>query len=77
MIDRIVLQPNPERTKLQIDLYGDLAGILAVADRSKATKPQGAIKLVEGTTHGLSVATQSRQLKLVGLAGLEPATRPL
>ena len=35
LIDRIVLTPNEESKKLEIDLYGDLAGILGLADKQK------------------------------------------
>ena len=35
LIDRIVLTPNEESKKLEIDLYGDLAGILTLASKQR------------------------------------------
>ena len=35
LIDRIVLTPNEESKKLEIDLYGDLAGILGLGRKQK------------------------------------------
>ncbi len=40
VIEKIVLTPNAERSDLVVDLYGDLAGILHLASRSK-TAPKG------------------------------------
>ncbi|MCC7266684.1 MAG: zinc ribbon domain-containing protein [Caulobacteraceae bacterium] len=84
LIDRIVLTPNAAHTSLQIDLHGDLAGILSVAENAqrndKAASGEGSeIKLVEGTAHTFRSHARPRvaAMKLVGLAGLEPATRPL
>ena len=60
MIDKITLVPNAERTELQIDLHGDLAGILKIAENSTKSMTQMA--------HG------ALKVKMVGPAGLEPAT---
>ncbi|MEO1243708.1 MAG: recombinase family protein [Pseudomonadota bacterium] len=64
LIDKIVLTPNPARDGLVIDLHGDLAGILSVAE-SKPEKPRRAKQML---TAGSSV------LSMVGPEGLEPPT---
>ena len=38
LIDRIVLTPNEESKKLEIDLYGDLAGILTLPKQKRAAR---------------------------------------
>ncbi len=40
LVARIVLTPNPERSELMIDLHGDLAGILKMAN-GKVTRTSG------------------------------------
>jgi site-specific DNA recombinase len=78
MIDRIVLVPNSEQTALQIDLHGDLAGILKIAEnstKSATSIAHGAlkVKLVGPETQQFG----SMKVKLVGPEGLEPPTKPL
>lgn len=75
-IDRIVLTPNAANSSLQIDLHGDLAGILSVAESvqrtEKAVSGEGtAIKMVEGTSHTFKshARPQVAAMKLVGPAG--------
>ena len=63
MIDKITLVPNEHRTELQIDLHGDLAGILKIAENSTKSMTQMA--------HG------ALKVKMVGPEGLEPPTKPL
>ena len=63
MIDKIVLTPNESRDGLVIDLHGDLAGILAIAE----TKPERK-KSMKKRTDSNSV------LLVVGPEGLEPPT---
>ena len=63
LIDRIELTPNEERTALTIDLYGDLAGILAIAMSKEKPLADNDALLSGG--------------KLVAEEGLEPPTRGL
>ncbi len=63
LIDRIVLTPNEEGTDLNIDLFGDLAGVLTMA--RKGEKPLDFSDL------------ENLGLKLVAEEGLEPPTRGL
>lgn len=67
MIEKVVLTPNATRDELVIDLHGDLAGILAVAESRQETKKKS---LKTGTGRG-------PVLLVVGPEGLEPPTRPL
>ena len=39
MVDKVVIQPNEERTKLRLSLYGDLAGMLAIASQQDFAMP--------------------------------------
>ena len=59
LIDRILLTPNHEG-KLDIDLYGDLAGILTVAANKEKPLQKSDPSVV--------------QVKMVAGAGFEPAT---
>jgi site-specific DNA recombinase len=61
LIDRIELTPNAE-SKLEVDLYGDLAGILALTAAKENGPPR------EGGPF------QKQQDKVVAGAGFEPAT---
>ncbi|GGB65156.1 recombinase family protein [Henriciella pelagia] len=67
LIDKVVLTPNSARDELVIDLHGDLAGILAVAESRQDTSRRAA---KTGTG-------RSPVLLVVGPEGLEPPTRPL
>jgi site-specific DNA recombinase len=60
LIDRIVLTPNEESKKLEIDLYGDLAGILGLA-----AKRNGPLDESDPSV---------RQVKMVAGVGFEPTT---
>ena len=84
LVDKVVLTPDPNSDELLIDLYGDLAGILNVAiGKETGKEPQQEIdlrqiRMVVGLDNPRSTPrTGHRQGKLVGPAGLEPATRPL
>ncbi|WP_441232356.1 recombinase family protein [Tardiphaga sp. 215_C5_N2_1] len=92
LIDKVVLTPDPDSdTDLTIDLYGDLAGILNIARTDKSSAPileedLKHFRMIVGPTDKVGGAnnfssTQPnravRRGKLVGPAGLEPATRPL
>ena len=59
LIDRIVLTPSEESRKLEIDLYGDLAGILGLAANRNGP--------LEASDPSI------QQVKLVAGAGFEPA----
>ncbi|MGV6805895.1 MAG: recombinase family protein, partial [Ruegeria sp.] len=63
LIDKIVLTPNSARTELTIDLFGDLAGVLAMA--RKGEKPLDSSDI------------ETLVFKLVAEEGLEPPTRGL
>lgn len=63
MIDRIVLVPNSDHTDLQIDLHGDLASILKIAENRA--------KSIAWLAHS------ALKVKLVGPEGFEPPTKPL
>jgi site-specific DNA recombinase len=60
LIDRIVLTPNKESKRLEVDLYGDLAGILTLA--TKQNRP------LEESDRSV------QQVKLVAGVGFEPTT---
>ncbi len=60
LIDRIELTPNTESKKLEIDLYGDLAGILGLA-----TKNNGPLEKSDPSV---------QQVKMVAGVGFEPTT---
>ena len=64
LIDKIVLTPTQDRDRLTVDLYGDLAGILAVATKDDKS-------LIES---GLSWINLTQQEAMVAGAGFEPAT---
>lgn len=68
LIDRIELTPNEESRKLEIDIYGDLAGILGLAankngplDESDPSVQQ--VKLVAGA--GCHLYLRGSQVKIV------------
>jgi hypothetical protein len=53
LVDRIVLTPNKESKRLEIDLYGDLAGILTLATKQnrpleESDRSVQQVKLVAG-----------------------------
>lgn len=92
LIDRIVLTPTGKGTEMKIDLYGDLAGILNIANGEEAPKRRkgsdsdnSEIVLVglAAPAHKFSSRGKTAngaptdEIVMVGLAGLEPATRPL
>ncbi len=58
LIDRIVLTPNEARNKLEIDLFGDLAGILTMAT-NRSGRPE------------VRTADLVQQVKLVAGAGYQ------
>ena len=58
LIERIVL--TPEDGKLRIDLTGDLAAILSIAQKGRRPRPED--------------EAQASKVKLVAGAGFEPAT---
>ncbi len=79
LIDKIVLVPDPDSKGLLIDLHGDLAGILNIATEGESAKPGREIdirqiRIVAGLENQ---PTTGEQDKVVGPAGLEPATTPL
>ena len=83
LIEKVVLTPDPNSGELLIDLHGDLAGILNIAmGKAKGKEPQEEIdlkqiRMVVGLDNLRSTPRTYRQGKMVGPAGLEPATRPL
>ncbi|MBL8567926.1 MAG: recombinase family protein [Phreatobacter sp.] len=79
LIERIVLTPDPVLNSLRVNLYGDLAGILNIALGKQGVKTSQEadfkeIKLVVGLN---GPVTLERSVKVVGPAGLEPATKRL
>lgn len=69
LVDRIVLTPDAERKYLNVDLIGDLAGILAVATNRWALNGGKPMEL--GEMQSLAVGQQD---KLVAGARFEPTT---
>ncbi|TXL75228.1 recombinase family protein [Vineibacter terrae] len=82
LVEKITLTPNAEG-KLDIDLYGDLAGILSLAANGS---PDAQVKMVAGASnrlvlHGANkngrpnarTADLVQQVKMVAGAGFEPA----
>ena len=67
LIDRIVLSPTEAEIGLDIDIEGDLAGILSLAKGQKKTA-----SLAE--SGGSSSVGENQQLKLVAGVGFEPTT---
>jgi site-specific DNA recombinase len=63
LISKVVLTPNSAKTELTIDLFGDLAGVLAMA--RKGGKPLDTSDI------------ETLGLKLVAEEGLEPPARGL
>jgi len=67
LIEKVVLSPNETDDELVVDLYGDLAGILAVAESEAGQSAQsGGIRRLGGVSS-----------KMVGPEGLEPPTKRL
>ena len=78
LIDKVVLVPDPDSENLLIDLYGDLAGILNVSlGRANASAKNGLDPKQVRLVVGLNTSSSGVQDKMVGPAGLEPATRRL
>jgi site-specific DNA recombinase len=69
LVDRIVLTPDAERKYLNVDLIGDLAGILAVATNRWALNGGKPMELGE-----LQNFSAGQQDKVVAGAGFEPTT---
>ncbi len=77
LIDKITLTPNTEREKLIVDLYGDLAGILAMSAEEKAApeyketllKQAGSLLNADNLPAGDNV-----QESMVAGVGFEPTT---
>ena len=69
LIEKIVLTPHPGREELQIDLYGDLAGILSMA--TDKTGHQKRERLRNAVNDNIP---EPSKMVLVAGAGLEPAT---
>ena len=69
LIEKIVLTPHPGREDLQIDLYGDLAGILSMA--AEKTGHQKRERLRNAVNDNIPEPSKS---VLVAGAGFEPAT---
>ena len=80
LIDKVVLTPDETGRGMTVNLYGDLAGILKVATGSDVMPDREPdlreIKLVVGLDDRRSTPRRVQD-KVVGPAGLEPATRPL
>ncbi|MCB1702304.1 MAG: zinc ribbon domain-containing protein [Halioglobus sp.] len=69
LIEKIVLTPSPGREDLQIDLYGDLAGILSMAtDKTGHQKRERLRNAVNDN------ASEPSKIVLVAGAGFEPTT---
>ncbi|MEZ5920482.1 MAG: recombinase family protein, partial [Parvularculaceae bacterium] len=62
LIEKVVLTPDKDRKKLVVDLYGDLAGIIAAAEESQPQPVQAKRRVGE------------RVVAMVGPEGLEPPT---
>ena len=74
LIDRIVLTPNAERSELMIDLHGDLAGILAIANGgTQKAAPKGGKAGDRLDSDTLDEVVAWAQIKMVAGAGFEPA----
>ena len=80
LIEKTVLTPKEAGAGMPVSLFGDLAGILKVARGAEAVPEREPdlreIKLVVGFDDRRSNSRRA-QSRLVGPAGLEPATRPL
>ena len=87
LIDKIVLTPNKNKTKLQIDLHGDLAGILHFAredqsnqkysvktERKLITELSEAEHIVSMYTNEEFVGVQPSKTEMVAGVGFEPTT---
>ena len=69
LIEKIVLTPHPGREDLQIDLYGDLAGILSMAASKKADQKRERLRNAVNDN-----IPEPSKIVLVAGAGFEPAT---
>jgi site-specific DNA recombinase len=69
LIEKIVLTPNDEKTGLVIDLHGDLAGILHIAEAKKPTTKNKTSENLD-----ISRASEVSQVKLVAGARFELTT---
>ena len=69
LIEKIVLTPHPGREDLQIDLYGDLAGILSMAASKKADQKRERLRNAVND----NIPEPSKSVLVAG-AGFEPAT---
>ncbi len=74
LVEKIVLTPKPGQDNLSIDLYGDLAGILRIANEDKSMKKEKHIikrlkNKIVNDNHILEPSVQ-----LVAGAGFEPTT---
>ena len=69
LIEKIVLTPRPGREELQIDLYGDLAGILSMA--AEKTGHQKRERLRNAVNDNIP---EPSKIVLVAGAGFEPTT---
>jgi len=61
LIEKIVLTPKPSGDELQIDLHGDLAGILTIASEDK-TMTYKAKQLVDKTANGSTIYEPSIEM---------------
>ncbi|MBT3022027.1 MAG: recombinase family protein [Candidatus Thiodiazotropha sp. (ex Lucina aurantia)] len=71
LIEKVVLSPKADEDALQIDLYGDLAGILTIATEGN-TMSGNEKRPVDGTANGSAIYRPSVQM--VAGAGFEPTT---
>lgn len=69
LVDKIVLSPNEDWSALVVDLHGDLAGILRIADRKRTGIVVQPSAFVDEKTN-----TELQQVKLVAGGGFEPPT---
>ncbi len=77
LIEKITLTPNAEREKLIVDLYGDLAGILAMSAEKKATPEdkETLLKQADSLLNTKNLPTGDNvQVKMVAGGGFEPPT---
>ena len=89
LIEKIVLTPNEDGSALVVDLYGDLAGILQIADNNRQgikLKPRNELNRKQSSeieqVENLAKVSETlggqgfkpRQAKMVAGAGFEPAT---
>eukprot|EP00820_Chromera_velia_P001549 Cvel_2793.t1-p1 / transcript=Cvel_2793.t1 / gene=Cvel_2793 / organism=Chromera_velia_CCMP2878 / gene_product=hypothetical protein / transcript_product=hypothetical protein / location=Cvel_scaffold113:1595-3097(-) / protein_length=501 / sequence_SO=supercontig / SO=protein_coding / is_pseudo=false len=68
LIDRIVLSPNQDRSALVVDLHGDLAGIMQIAEAKRRRIGEKPLEPTE------NVRSEIQQVKMVAGVGFEPTT---